>query len=120
MDGLIHSIIYSKNNSTKEPKGIRINKTKKIKKIYFMKGLIMTYGLNNNTGTIYRNSNSNFNRIKNKITSSSKKATEHYNNWNIASNFLNGWQNAKTGGEKIKQIVNLVLSKGASAGAKKN
>ena len=82
-----------------------------------MKGLAMTYGINNNTGTTYNNSNSNFERIKNKITSSSKKAAEHYNNWNVASNFLNNWKNAKTGGEKIKQIVQLVLSKGASAGA---
>ncbi len=64
------------------------------------------YGLNNNTGTILNNSTNNFDKVNKSITSAGNIAS----NINKGFQYLNEWQNAQSGGEKLQTIGKAALA----------
>lgn len=68
----------------------------------------MTYGLNNNTGMGYQNSNNNFAKLSRSITSTASAGAENAKQIFSVMNDLKNFQNAKSGGEKAAQIASTI------------
>lgn len=66
------------------------------------------YGLNNNTGTTYSNSNNNYDKIKKFIT----QASGYTKQMQTAVGALDQWRNAKTGGQKIQALASIAAMMG--------
>ena len=70
----------------------------------------MQYGLNNNTGVTAGNAENNFSRMNKKITNAGDNARKFAGAINQATELLNEWQNAGTGGEKIQNIAKTIAA----------
>lgn len=66
------------------------------------------YGLNNNTGTTYSNSNNNYDKIKKNITQAAGYTKTAFDGLNAIKNF----QNAKTASEKIQAMSSIAAMMG--------